>query len=70
MKNTYVLWGRKPEEPEWMEDMIIETNDPVKLNDAKIEATKQGFVGLRVLTMEGFEKPDFAGTLNIGKGRK
>ena len=59
---TYVLWGIRPND--FLEDFITETNDLKTLEKAKQEALKNGITKLRVLIVEGYEKPDFIGTIN------
>ncbi len=60
----YVLWGTAKGAQSWEEDVIVETEDGVKLQKAMAFAKAKGFTNLRVLKLDG-KKPDFIGALNL-----
>ena len=65
----YVLWGRKPDAPEWASQVLAEVKDQEALEQAKKHATEQGYVSLRVLEYRG-EAPDFTNVFNTGKAKR
>ena len=44
----FILWGTKKGNPEYMEEIIIETTDPIKLDKAHKWGKENGFVNLRI----------------------
>ena len=61
---TLVLWATREDHP--LEALITETTSQAHLEDAKKWALANGFYNLRVLVVDGFEKPDFIGAINKG----
>ena len=59
---VYVLWGLKNGLPSWQEDFLGEYKTLEQLNAAKA-AAKNNDYSTRVLMLNGFEKPDFIGTI-------
>jgi len=64
VKTLYVLWGQKEDDPSWSEDVIIETINFEKLEQAKKQAKNNGYKKFRISEFKG-ESPDFIGTINI-----
>jgi len=44
----FILWGTKKDNPKYMEEIIIETTDPIKLERAHKWGKENGFVNLRI----------------------
>jgi len=59
---TKVLWGTRPDAPDWDESILTE-NEALFL-DAIRWAEAQGFRNIRISSIEN-EMPDFVGTLKI-----
>jgi len=52
----YILYAKKPNQPDYLEEIITETKSLSHLEKAKKWATKNGFVSLRVGTFENTEE--------------
>ena len=51
----YILYGNKINEPDYMEDIIYTSFNPVEISKAKTLATKKGYIKFRVAThVEGY----------------
>ena len=59
---VYVLWGLKDGLQAWQEDFLGEYKTLEQLNAAKAAAKNNGY-NTRVLTLNGFEKPEFIRTI-------
>lgn len=44
----FILWGTKKGNPKYMEEIIVETTDPIKLEKAHKWGKENGFVNLRI----------------------
>ena len=55
----YVLYGNKINEPDYMEDIIYTSFNPVEISKAKTLATKKGYIKFRVATHVEGSKPNF-----------
>ena len=62
---TYVLFGVKQGEPDYMEEYITETDDKIKAKQEIEKSEQNGFSKVRVLTISGNEKPDFLGSISF-----
>lgn len=58
----FVLWGRKPDEEDWKEELITSTSDKEHLKKAEEWAKEQGFI-TRISKLNLSEKPDFVRTI-------
>ena len=58
-----VLWARRKGAEKWQEEIITSTTDAAHLAKAKKWATDNGFIGLRVETLNLSTPPNFAGTV-------
>ena len=66
MRPETVIYGRKENEPEYMEQLLFcgKLLTDKQIETVKKAATKDGFKHFRVWTFDG-EKPDFIGALNV-----
>jgi hypothetical protein len=69
MEKLLVLWGRKENEPSWMEDVI--TTAPanltgrIKLHKALEWAKSNGYAGFRIMTDDGNTPPNFVACIRL-----
>lgn len=61
MSETKVLWGRKPDYPEWQEDIITERAEAIEA--AREWAITQGYTHFRVSVIDDAQAPDFVATI-------
>lgn len=61
----YVLWGRRPDDPEWAETILTATTDKARIEAIKARAAADGWIDLRVSTFHPGGPVDFAGTVNV-----
>lgn len=59
----YVVWARKPSEPEYMESVVTETTSLLRAEHDKHCLEENGYIA-RIMTFN-FEKPDFTKIFNI-----
>ncbi len=65
MDKIYVLWGVKIDNPDWMEEVIIEGLEENEVENAKTWALSNGFNRLRMAIYEIGDKPNFISAINI-----
>ncbi len=63
----YIVYGNKPNQPNYLEEIITETKSLSHLEKAKKWATKNGFISLRVGTFENTQK-EFDNLVKFFKG--
>jgi|APFre7841882654_1041346.scaffolds.fasta_scaffold20883_2 hypothetical protein len=60
----YILWGTKPNNESWQEDIITVTTSQEHLQKARKWAEDNSFQNIRVSTYNG-EMPDFKATVRV-----
>lgn len=63
MNTEYLIYARKNDEPEYMEEIVLETTDISKVNACKMYAEENGYI-LRIVEFT-MSKPDFVASINI-----
>lgn len=69
MTEEYVLWGRKPNEAEWQEQVLATKNTEKQLEPVIKRFEADGFVGLRVAHYV-YGKSDFESFSKMCRGEK
>jgi hypothetical protein len=64
----FILWGTKKDNPKYMEEIIIETTDLIKLEKAHKWSKENGFVNLRIQQFNKNSLKQFNEFVNIWKG--
>ncbi len=49
MNYNFILWGRKPNDPDWKDDIITETVHQYRLQNLIKWAKDSGYIGLRIM---------------------
>ena len=58
MKYNFVLWGRKPDDSDWKDDIITETVHQYRLQNIIKWAKESGYIGLRIMVFN-FDNGEF-----------
>lgn len=64
---VYTYWATKKGNPNWMEDLIIESDKKLNIEELKILLDKKGYDRVRESIINLREKPDFTKTIYINK---
>jgi hypothetical protein len=59
----FVLYARKPNEPDYMEDFITTQSSREALEPFIAMANSKGMTKHRIAIHKGYDKPDFVGTI-------
>ena len=58
MKYNFILWGRKPDDPYWKDEIITETVHQYRLQNIIKWAKESGYIGLRIMVFN-FDNGEF-----------
>lgn len=64
-QKQYVYWATKKGDPDWMEDLIIESNEKLNMEELKTILDKKGYDRVRESIVDLREEPDFINTIKI-----